>query len=62
MNKILFLFLFLFTSSFLFGQNKGVISGTVLEGENNSKSSFCSVIIKEANRAYYTNEQGFFKT
>ena len=60
MKKVLFLLLF--APFCLFGQNIGVISGIVTEGENNSKSSFCSVIVKEVNKAYYTNEQGYFKT
>lgn len=60
MNKILFILLF--TPCFIFAQNKGVISGIVKDDKNNSSVPFCTVIIKEANKAYYTNEQGFFKT
>jgi Fe(3+) dicitrate transport protein len=60
MNKILFLLLF--TPCYFFGQNKGVIFGVVKQGEIASRVSFCSVIIKEVNKVYYTNEQGFFKT
>lgn len=60
MNNILFLLLF--TPCYFLGQNKGVVSGVVKQGEIASTVSFCSVIIKEVNKAYYTNEQGFFKT
>jgi Fe(3+) dicitrate transport protein len=60
MNNMLFLLLF--TPCYFLGQNKGVVFGVVKQGEIASTVSFCSVIIKEANKAYYTNEQGFFKT